>query len=105
MAKVITTVIMIILTLVCGIYSVFAFHCKGPILTNNYIWLSESERKNIDEKKEYRQASTVFGILSLVFASDAVYFLTRTKTFLVIAITALVIDMIYGIISHRKSSK
>lgn len=105
MAKVITAIIMIILTLVCGIYSVFAFHCKGPILTNNYIWLSQSERKNIDEKKEYRQSSTVFGILSLVFASDAVYFFTGVKTFLVIAITALVIDMIYGIISSHSRSK
>ena len=105
MAKIITTIILIILTLACGIYSFFAWQCKGPILTNNYIWLSEYERKGIDKKKEYRHAATVFGILSLVFASDAIYFFTRIKAFLLIAITALIIDVVYGIISSKKNSK
>ena len=57
-----------IIAVILFIYVFFAVRCKGPILSNTYLFVSEKERSKIDKKAEYHMVSVVFGILATIFA-------------------------------------
>ena len=57
-----------IIAVILFIYVFFAVRCKGPILSNTYLFASEKERSKIDKKAEYHMVSVVFGILATIFA-------------------------------------
>ena len=55
------------------IYVSFTVRCKGPVLSNTYLFASEEERSRMDKKAEYHMVSVVFGILAVIFAFLTVY--------------------------------
>lgn len=78
MAEWIIAAICAVLTVLCLMYGIRAWHCKGPILMNKYLFASDSEklalaRQSEHEKRaDYRYAARIsFGIalmsLSVVF--------------------------------------
>ena len=51
------------------IYVSFTVRCKGPVLSNTYLFASEEERSRMDKKAEYHMVSVVFGILAVTFSA------------------------------------
>ena len=64
-------VVLGLIAVACGVYVSFAARCKGPILSNPWIWFTKEERARelakVDIKAEYRQPAIVFGGLALLF--------------------------------------
>ena len=48
-------------------YAFFTSKEKGPILSNNYLFISKEKKEKMDKKLEYRRATIVFGLLGLIF--------------------------------------
>jgi len=72
MAIIIITIMLGILALACLVYSIFAFHEKGPILDNKYLLATDEERRQIARqsqeitKKDYRNTAIMFLGLSIM---------------------------------------
>ena len=64
-----------VFAVIFGIYTSFTARCKGPILSNPWIWMTKEERElaKVDIKAEYRQLTIVFGGLALAFGYLSVF--------------------------------
>ena len=71
MGEIIGGIILIVVAAVCGIYASFTLRCKGPILSNPWLFMAKEERERelakVDIKAEYRQLTIVFICISLIF--------------------------------------
>ena len=56
-----------ILSALMFVYAFFTSKEKGPILSNNYLFISKEKKEKMDKKLEYRRATIVFGLLGLIF--------------------------------------
>ncbi|WP_313132216.1 DUF3784 domain-containing protein [Anaerocolumna sp.] len=56
-----------ILSVLMFVYAFFTSKEKGPILSNNYLFVSKEKQKKLDKKLEYRRVTIVFGLLGLIF--------------------------------------
>ncbi|MDO4276967.1 MAG: DUF3784 domain-containing protein [Eubacteriales bacterium] len=86
-----------IISVVLFIYVSFSMRCKGPILSNSYLFASEDERKNIDKKAEYRMVSVVFCHLAIIFALLTIYILTSWKVCIYGVYVLIVCVVVYAI--------
>ena len=70
---------MIAIAAACGYYTALTARCKGPILSNPWIFMSKEEREKelakVDIKAEYRQLTIIFGCLTLIFGYLGAIFL------------------------------
>ena len=94
-----------IIAVILFIYVFFAARCKGPILSNTYLFASEKERSKIDKKAEYHMVSVVFGILAAIFAFLTVYIITDWKMCLYIVFILFACVIAYAIKEAVKSEK
>ena len=66
-----------IFAVVLGVYVSFTARCKGPILSNPWIWMSKEERERelakVNIKAEYRQLTITLGGIALALAYFAVF--------------------------------
>ena len=71
MAYIIMGIILCALAIACAVYASFTIRCKGPLLSNPWLFASETERKKlmekVDIKAEYRQLSIVFICVGAAF--------------------------------------
>jgi len=87
------------------VYVSFTIRCKGPILSNPWIWMDKETRikelAKVDIKAEYRQLTIVLGCLSLGILSFAVYvFLeSRWQWVMYLAWVLIAISLLYAIVS------
>ena len=99
-------VILSVISILCWVYISFTARCKGPILSNPWIFMSKKERDKelakVDIKAEYRQLTVVFACMGLIFGYIGVsLFLTfQMPMFPIYALVAFVI--IYAIGSSVK---
>ena len=94
-----------IIAVVLFIYVFFAARCKGPVLSNTYLFASREERRKIDKKAEYHMVSVVFGILAAIFAFLTVYIITSWNICLYIVFALAVSVIAYAIKESFKSEK
>jgi len=77
MADIVMGCVLSVIAVICGIYFSFTVRCKGPILSNPWIWMSREEREKelakVDIKAEYRQLTIVFGCLAVFFCYFAAF--------------------------------
>ncbi len=65
-----------LVAVILGVYVSFTVRGKGPVLLNDYLWLSKEERENFDKKAAYKVISIVFGCLAAAFALLALHIFT-----------------------------
>ena len=65
-------IILAIFAIVLGTYASFTARCKGPILSNPWIWMTKEERQKelakVDIKAEYRQLTIICGGFAIALA-------------------------------------
>jgi len=95
-----------VIAAVCGLYFSFTVRCKGPILSNPWIWMGKEERERelakVDIKAEYRQLTIVFAGLTLVFGYLAVFCFSSFQLPLYPLWIIIVLVIIYAIGSSIK---
>lgn len=94
-----------IISVILFIYVFFAARCKGPVLSNTYLFASKEERSKIDKKAEYHMVSVVFGILAAIFAFLTVYIITLWNICLYIVWALVVCVIVYAIKEGIKTEK
>lgn len=105
MNDVIFAVVTGFISVILFIYVSFTVRCKGPILSNTYLFASKEERNKIDKKAEYHMVSVVFGIVADSFAFLTVYIITTWNTCLYIVFALVVSVIVYAIKESIKSEK
>ena len=97
-AQVVSGSITGIIAILLGVYVSFTARCKGPILSNSYIFASKDERKRIDVKVEYKLITVIFGCLSGIFALLSLYIFTQFKWLYVLMWILIVFVIVYAIV-------
>ena len=67
-----------LLGLGCLLYAFFARREKGPLLINDWILASGSERQKLNKSALYKEAAWVFGALGIIFLLVALGILLKT---------------------------
>ena len=101
--------IFLVIAAACGFYTSLAARCKGPLLSNPWIFMSKEEREKelakVDIKAEYRQLAVIFGCLTLLFGYlSASFLLPRELPMFPLWIIAAVM-VVYAIGSSLKFMK
>lgn len=79
---------------------------KGPILTNEYLFGTEQERKKIDKRASYHLLTGVFGCLGGMFTGAAIFIFTdKNGVCILIAITVGLASIIYAVIQSIRDKK
>ena len=81
------------------ILSARSFNGKGFLLNNAYLHASKQEREEMDKKPYYHQSAVVFLLISIVFVINGFEVIFRIGWLSYIAITTIIITVIYAIIS------
>lgn len=97
--------ILLIIATGLGIYSWNAYHKRGPILSNSYLWASEEERRKMDFNKEYQLVSRVFGGLAIAVFFLSIGLITKYYVLNMIAVIVLILIAIYAIYDAFHSIK
>ena len=105
MSDIILAVFTGIISIGLFIYVSFTVRCKGPILSNTYLFASKEERNKIKIKEEYHMVSIVFGLLATIFAFLTVYIITEWAMSLYIVFVLFGCVVVYAIIEAVKSLK
>lgn len=105
MSDIILAVFTGIISIGLFIYVSFTVRCKGPILSNTYLFASKEERKKMNIKEEYHMVSIVFGLLATIFAFLTVYIITEWAMSLYIVFVLFGCVVVYAIIETVKSLK
>lgn len=105
MSDVIFAIVTGIISIILFIYVSFTVRCKGPVLSNTYLFASKEERNKIDKKAEYHMVSVVFGILATIFAFLTVYILTSWNMCLYIVYALFLCVIVYAIKESIKSER
>ncbi len=105
MENIIIGIVFCVLTLVCGIVSIFQFNRKGVLLNNEYLYATEEERKKMNKKPHYIQSGIVFALLSASFLFFGLRFLLDISWLYVIAVIFLLATVVYAIVSSVKLNK
>lgn len=88
-----------------GVYVTFTARCKGPILSNTFLFLSEEERKKADKQAEYKLVTVVFSFISAIFALLTIQIFT-SWIWLYIPIGALaIVLLVYVIVETVKTER
>lgn len=94
------------LAALCFIYVSFTAQQKGPILTNEYLFGTEQERKKIDKRASYHLLTGVFGCLGGMFTGAAIFIFTdKNGVCILIAITVGLASIIYAVIQSIRDKK
>lgn len=97
-AQVIGGTIFGVIALAMAVYVSFTVRCKGPILSNRWIFLTAEEKKKADKKAEYKLVSVVFGCLAGAFAMGSLEIFTgRTWPRIVLGILIL-FALVYAVV-------
>lgn len=81
------------------ILSIRSFKEKGFLLNNAYLYASKQERESMDKRPYYRQSAVVFLLISIVFMLNGFETIFHTGWLSFIAITTIVITIIWAIVS------
>lgn len=103
--QIITGCIVSMTAVASGVYASFTARCKGPILSNTYLWLSKQEKELVDKKAEYQLVTVIFGCLTAVFAFLALHIFTLWKWPYILMWIVIAFAVIYAIVDSVKTEK
>lgn len=92
-------VILVLLAIVCFVFSFLQFNEKGFLFNNAYIYASKQEREVMDKRPYYKQSGIVFFLLGIIFLIDAVDAVLQTGWLFYVFVVVSVMTIIYAIIS------
>ena len=98
----------IILFIMAGILVFLSFRSfkeKGFLFNNAYLYATEEERKTMDKKPWYRQSAITFCLLSIACILAGLYTIFDNKILLILELSAVIVAVIYAIISSVIISK
>ena len=99
MENIIGAMILLVVAILCFVFSYLQFHEKGFLFNNAYIYASEKERENMDKKPHYKQSGVVFLLIGAVFAINAVDMILKTGWLFYVVIVIAIIAVTYAIAS------
>lgn len=105
--KIVSSLIFFALAIGIFFISYLQFKEKGYLFNNAYIWASKEERRRMNENKEskkphYRQSGFAFMLIGIVFLVLAAYFVTGWKWMYAAFALAVVIAVVYAVVSSVK---
>ena len=103
--RIIASVVLAAVALVCFALSWRQFHEKGFVFNNAFIFASAKEREALDKKPYYRQSGVVFLLCGLVFALNTANVFLRTKCLFWSVIAVLAAAAVYAIVSTVRIEK
>jgi len=100
----------VVMSVIFGLLAVFSFYItfrqhreKGFIFTNEWLFASEKERKNMDiriKKAEYRLGRNVFFLLGLTFLVYVAYFILWFSWLSNIGFAIMALTILYAIFKY-----
>lgn len=99
MKEIIMATILILVSLGAFIISIRSFKEKGFLFNNAYLYASKQERSHMDKKPHYRQSAVVFLLIGVILLLTAVWVLFHSWWIFYAMIAAIVITIVYAIIS------
>lgn len=99
MENIIGAIVLGILSIACFAFSYLQFNEKGFLFNNAYIYASKHEREVMDKKPYYRQSGSVFIMIGIIFAINAVDIILKTGWLFYVVIVIAIIDITYAIVS------
>lgn len=91
--------------LLLAIYVSFTVRCKGPILSNGWIFLTEEQKKWEDKRPHYKLVSIVFGGLALAFGFISLDIFTGWSWCSIISVVLILTVLAYAIADAVKTEK
>lgn len=110
MAELIITVICALLAVLCLIYGIFAWHCRGPILMNKYLLASEEEKRALarqpkeEQYADYRYAAKISFRIALMWLLAGLGIIIDIRIMWLAVITAIVL-VIYALAELFKNNR
>ena len=98
-------VIVFLIAVLNAVLSWRAFHQKGFLFNNAYIYASKEEREKMEKGALYRQTAVVFLILSLLFAVIGLSVVLRDDRILFAEPVLVVGVLVYAIVSSAKTDR
>lgn len=102
-AQIVMGCIISVIAVALGVYTFFAAQCKGPILSNSYLFLGKEERKRADKKAEYKLVTVVFGCLAAAFALLALWIFTGWEVLSIPFGVVIAFAVVYAIVDGIKT--
>ena len=102
-SKIVSSILLGLLSIVLLTYSFFTSKEKGPILSNTYLLATSEERKKMDKSAEYHLVTVIFGILGIVFLLLTIRILSSCSWINYLIGLLITIDIIYAITESIKS--
>ena len=99
MENIIGAMILLVVAILCFVFSYLQFHEKGFLFNNAYIYASEKERENMDKKPHYRQSGIVFSMIGIIFLLNAVEMMMETGWLFYLILAIVIIAVVYAIVS------
>lgn len=105
MAEIISALFTGAISVALYVYVSFTVRCKGPVLSNTYLFASKEERKKMDIKAEYHLVSVIFSLLATSFAFTTVYILTDWKWCLYVVFVLIICVIVYAVRDAVKTER
>lgn len=105
MGTIIGTIILSMAAIVNFVLSYRQYNEKEPLLNNAYIYASEQEREKMNKKPYFKQSSTIFLLVGIIFLILSVDMLLKTVWLVFCSISVAIVTIIYSIISYSKIEK
>lgn len=99
MKQIIAAIILFLVSVFAFIMSIRSFLEKGFLFNNAYLYASKYERETMNKKPHYRQSAIVFLSIGLIFLLNGLNMLFQTNWIFYIAITIVIVTLIYAIVS------
>lgn len=99
MENIIGAMILLVVAILCFVFSYLQFCEKGFLFNNAYIYASEKERENMDKKPHYRQSGIVFSMIGIIFLLNAVEMMMETGWLFYLILAIVIIAAVYAIVS------
>ena len=92
-------IVVLLLSMVCAVISVFQFRRKGFLFNNAYLYAGKREKEKMNKAPHYRQSGVVFAFLSALFLCIAAECILKTSWLGWISSALTVGVLIYAIVS------
>ena len=99
MKNIVGVIILVIVAIVCFIFSYLQFKEKGFLFNNAYINASKWKRETMDKKPYYKQSGIVFSMIGIIFLIDVAEMIFEIGWLFYLVIVVAIIAIAYAIIS------
>lgn len=102
---IVMAVILFLISAASFVTAYFQFHEKGFLLNNAYLYASDEERRRMDKKPFYRQSAIVFTFIGVAFLLNGLELILKTGWLFYVVLLALLIAIVYAIVSSVRKKR